>query len=258
MSNEKFCLRWNDFESNISLAFREIREDKEFFDITLACEEEKIEAHKVILSACSPFFKSLIRQFPHQHPLVFLKGVKYADLIALLDFMYHGEVNVAQDELNSFLSVAEELKVKGLTQNDSQKRSGHNSSHNRHKEFMTANNLPDKQTKGQPIKKYKLAPPRPPHERVDDDVQEIVPIKSEPRETNVMSQESTLTKTQDQKDQYEETPRSHSQSIALAEGTEYSYNSDVVGQEDYGPYEEEYAYSNEMMSGEPLNNITGR
>merc|ERR1712013_248462 len=56
-SAEKFCLRWNDFESNISVAFRELREEKDFFDVTLACEDSQISAHKVILSACSPFFR---------------------------------------------------------------------------------------------------------------------------------------------------------------------------------------------------------
>merc|ERR1719400_2050676 len=114
---EKFCLRWNDFESNISVAFRELREDKDFFDVTLACDDEQIEAHKVILSACSPFFRNVLRKNPHQHPLLYLKGVKYSDLQSVLNFMYHGEVNVAQEELNSFLAVAEDLRVKGLTQN---------------------------------------------------------------------------------------------------------------------------------------------
>jgi len=119
MANEKFCLRWNDFESNISSAFRELREDKDFFDVTLACEDEQLQAHKVILSACSPFFRTVLRRNRHEHPLLYLKGVKYADLVSVLNFMYHGEVNVAQEELNSFLAIAEELKVKGLTQNNS-------------------------------------------------------------------------------------------------------------------------------------------
>jgi len=119
MSNEKFCLRWNDFESNISSAFRELREDKDFFDVTLACDDEQLQAHKVILSACSPFFRTVLRRNRHEHPLLYLKGVKYADLVSVLNFMYHGEVNVAQEELNSFLAIAEELKVKGLTQNNS-------------------------------------------------------------------------------------------------------------------------------------------
>ena len=117
MSSEKFCLRWNDFESNISFAFRELREDKDFFDVTLACDDEQISAHKVILSACSPFFRNVLRRNSHPNPLLYLKGVRFSDLQSVLNFMYNGEVNVAQEELNSFLAVAEELKVKGLTQN---------------------------------------------------------------------------------------------------------------------------------------------
>merc|ERR1712071_576049 len=112
--------RWNDFESNISVAFRELREDKDFFDVTLACDDDQIQAHKVILSACSPFFRTILKRNRHEHPLLYLKGVKYIDLVSVLNFMYHGEVNVAQEELNSFLAIAEELKVKGLTQNSGQ------------------------------------------------------------------------------------------------------------------------------------------
>ena len=129
-SNEKFCLRWNDFESNISAAFREIREEKDFFDITLSCGQRQIQAHKLILSACSPFFRTVLKQNPHQHPLLYLKGVEFSDLQSVLNFMYHGEVNIAQEELNSFLSVAEELKVKGLTQNNSQSNSKQKPEHN--------------------------------------------------------------------------------------------------------------------------------
>ena len=117
-SGEKFCLRWNDFETSISSAFQELRDDKDFFDVTLACEDNQLQAHKVILSACSPFFRSILRKNPHQHPLLYLKGVRYDDILAVLNFMYHGEVNVAQEALNSFLSVAEDLQVKGLTQTD--------------------------------------------------------------------------------------------------------------------------------------------
>ena len=80
MAREKFCLRWNDFETNISLAFRELRDDKDFFDVTLACGDEQIQAHKMILSACSPFFRNILGRNPHQHPMLYPKGVKYTDL----------------------------------------------------------------------------------------------------------------------------------------------------------------------------------
>jgi len=175
MSSEKFCLRWNDFESNISVAFRELRDDKDFFDVTLACEDEQIQAHKVILSACSPFFRQILRRNAHQHPLLYLKGVKYTDVQSVLNFMYHGEVNVAQEDLNSFLAVAEELRVKGLTQ-------GPNAN--------SSNNKPD--TRPAPAARTRSPPPvqrsvTPAQKRQiistqDDDIQEVVqvPVKSEP------------------------------------------------------------------------------
>ena len=79
MGTDKFCLRWNDFEGNISSAFRELRDDKDFFDVTLACDDEQIQVHKVIISACSPFFRNVLRKNPHQHPLLYLKDVKFTD-----------------------------------------------------------------------------------------------------------------------------------------------------------------------------------
>jgi len=149
-SSEHFCLRWNDFESNISHAFREIRDEKDFFDVTLACEDEQIQAHKVILSACSPFFRTILRRNRHDHPLLYLKGVKYTEVISILNFMYHGEVNVAQEELNSFLSVAEELHVKGLTQGQ---QSGGSTSH-------TGSQNAQKTSSSVPV--FKPRPPDPP------------------------------------------------------------------------------------------------
>jgi len=127
MANEKLCLRWADFESNISGALRELREDEGFYDVTLACDEDQIQAHKVIISACSPFFRTVLQRNPHAHPLLYLKGVKLSELKLVLDFMYNGEVNVEQEELNSFLNVAEELKVKGLSGNQSSKKQKSNS-----------------------------------------------------------------------------------------------------------------------------------
>jgi len=140
MGSEKFCLRWNDFESNISSSFSELREDKDFFDATLACDDEQIQAHKLIISACSPFFRNVLRRNPHQNPLIYLKGVRFTDLQAILNFMYHGEVNVAQEDLNSFLAVAEDLKVKGLTQNQTQ--SSENSSRNTSSKSPIKSSLP--------------------------------------------------------------------------------------------------------------------
>ena len=182
MSSEKFCLRWNDFESNISCAFRELREHKDFFDVTLACEEEQVQAHKVILSACSPFFRAVLRKNPHSHPLFYLKGVKYKDMQAVLNFMYHGEVNVAQEDLNSFLSVAEELRVKGLTQGQSGKGGGSRET--------TIRNAPPPSSRPRPtspsLPAKKARPVPAPRAAEDDEIQEVaVPtVKTEPVQLN--------------------------------------------------------------------------
>ena len=129
-ASDKFCLKWNDFENNISQAFCHLRDEKELFDITLVCGEtqEQVSAHKVVLAASSQFFRNILRRNPHQHPLLYLKGVKQKELVAILNFIYKGSVNIAQEELSSFLSVAEELKVKGLTQSQSQSPSNTNKS----------------------------------------------------------------------------------------------------------------------------------
>ena len=168
MSSEKFCLKWNDFESNITTAFRELREEEDFFDVTLACEDNQIQAHKVILSACSPFFRNILKRNPHQHPLLYLKGVKYRELINIVAFIYRGEVSVSQEDLNSFLAVAEELHVKGLTQSE-----GSSSSRSK------ARNNPGKRPGdggrgyGEPSKRAK-------HQQEDGETEEVMQVKSEP------------------------------------------------------------------------------
>jgi len=132
--DENFCLRWNDFESNLSTAFMELRNDADMCDVTIATDEDSVAAHKLVLSACSPQLKEMIRKHirlsgssGQQNILIYLRGVRHADLVSVLEFMYCGSVNVAQEDLNSFLAVAEDLKVKGLTQNSNgkdQKRAG--------------------------------------------------------------------------------------------------------------------------------------
>ena len=115
-TSEKFCLKWNDFQKNMSSFFQDIRED--FCDVTLTGEgNQKILAHKVILAASSNFFKEILKENPHPHPLLYMKGIKGAHLTSLVDFMYHGEVNIYQEDLNNFLLVADELQLKGLQAN---------------------------------------------------------------------------------------------------------------------------------------------
>ena len=121
-SDDKLCLQWNDFQENLTSAFRDLRDDREFTDVTLACADgQQMEAHKVVLITSSPFFRNLLIRNKHPHPLIYMKGVKSDDLKALIDFVYQGETNVYQENLDSFLAIAEELQLKGLRGDQSEK-----------------------------------------------------------------------------------------------------------------------------------------
>jgi len=111
-------LNWNLFEENLGASLKKLREGNDFFDVTLACEDEQIQCHKLVLSACSPVMLKILRHNLHPHPLIYLKGVKFKHLQSVLDFMYDGQVNVSQEDLMPFMATAEELKVKGLTKSD--------------------------------------------------------------------------------------------------------------------------------------------
>ena len=114
--SEKLCLQWNDFKENVNSAFGQLREDKEFIDVSLVCEDGQVmEAHKVILKSSSPFFEKILKKTKHHHPLIYLKGFQSKDFASILDFLYFGEANVYQEDLDSFLAIAEDIQLKGLT-----------------------------------------------------------------------------------------------------------------------------------------------
>jgi len=116
MDTQKFCLTWKDFNMIFNKEFEELRKSEDFFDVTLACEENQVNAHKLVLSAASDFFKNILKKNKHDHPLIYLTGVKFSDLQAILDFIYTGETEVAEGDLETLLSTASKLKVKGLTE----------------------------------------------------------------------------------------------------------------------------------------------
>merc|ERR1719430_938252 len=112
---DKLCVKWSDFHENINSSFASIRKDFEFADVTLACEDgQQLEAHRVILAASSPFFQRLFRRNQHTHPLLYMRDVAFQDLVAIVDFVYCGEANIFQTNLDSFLALAEDLKLEGI------------------------------------------------------------------------------------------------------------------------------------------------
>ena len=123
---DKFCLKWNEFQDNLSSTFSEWRNTEDAFtDVTLACDNDQfMESHKIVLSAASPFFMKLLQRTRRQeHPLIYLRGIEAKNLTSVLDFIYHGQANVQQEDLQNFLNLGQELQLKGLQGVEEQKMS---------------------------------------------------------------------------------------------------------------------------------------
>ena len=112
---EKFCLKWNDFQENTIKTFSRLRFEEEFFDVTLVSDDQKqIMAHKVVLSSSSEYFKNILRTNKHSHPMICLTGMTSLDLKNVLDYVYQGEVQIFQENIDRFLNIAQILKIDGL------------------------------------------------------------------------------------------------------------------------------------------------
>ena len=124
-TSEKLCLKWNDFQENLNSTFGGLRNDQDFADVTLVCEDgTQIETHKTILASSSPFFMEILKKRKHPHPMIYMRGLKADDLVAMVDFLYYGEANVNQESLEVFLGLAEELRLKGLTSSSTKRDPG--------------------------------------------------------------------------------------------------------------------------------------
>ena len=115
MESQQYCLRWNNHRSNLLTVFEQLLQTEAFTDVTLAVNGTSIKCHKMVLAACSSYFQSLFLENACPHPIVVFKDIQYAEIRAILEYMYRGEVNVAQEQLPSLLKVAEALRVKGTT-----------------------------------------------------------------------------------------------------------------------------------------------
>ena len=115
---EKFCLKWNDFQTNVSNAFKKLRKTENFYDVTLVSDDQQqVSAHKVVLASSSEYFKNILTSNTHSHPMLCLSGVNAGDIKNMLDFMYNGEIQIFQDDLDQFLEIAQRFHLEGLIQN---------------------------------------------------------------------------------------------------------------------------------------------
>ena len=114
----KYCLKWDEYQKNISCSLVDFREKDKFVDVTLMCEDNKhINAHRVILSTGSQLFKNILNNTPYANTIIYMRGVRAINLEAAVEFIYQGETSVNQADLKDFLALAEELQIKGITDN---------------------------------------------------------------------------------------------------------------------------------------------
>ncbi|XP_067622335.1 protein abrupt-like isoform X2 [Eurosta solidaginis] len=113
--HQQYALKWSDYQSSILNCFQRLRDEEDFVDVTLSCDQRNFSAHRIVLSACSPYFRKLLKTNPCKHPIVILRDVHSDNMECLLSFMYNGEVNVRHDQLPDFLKTAHLLQIRGLT-----------------------------------------------------------------------------------------------------------------------------------------------
>ncbi|XP_077302708.1 uncharacterized protein LOC143923079 isoform X2 [Arctopsyche grandis] len=113
-SDKTFHLKWNNHLQNLSQLFTAIYSSESLADVTLSCRDGAIRAHKLVLSACSPYFEQIFRDNPCTHPVIILKGIPYAEINLLVEFMYKGSVDVQEIDLQSLMHTASELEIRGL------------------------------------------------------------------------------------------------------------------------------------------------
>lgn len=118
MTQSHYSLRWNNHQTHILAAFDALLQAETLVDVTLVCAETSVRAHKVVLSACSPFFQRIFSENPCKHPVIVLKDFSGWEVQAIVDFMYKGEISVIQEQLQSLIKAAESLQVRGLANQD--------------------------------------------------------------------------------------------------------------------------------------------
>jgi len=112
----QLALSWDNFQTNLQHTWRHLHQTEDFADVILACDVGQVMAHKVVLASCSPYLHSILMRLRHSHhqPVIFLSRISISDLTKLVTFMYCGQVEVEESQLESFLQAAVELQVKGL------------------------------------------------------------------------------------------------------------------------------------------------
>merc|ERR1711936_1443340 len=115
---QQYCLKWNNHRSTLFSVFDTLLEEESLVDVILSAEGQFLKAHRVILSACSPYFRNLFNShyLQEKQPVVIVKDMEFDNLKSLRDYMYKGEANVPQQMLPAFIKDAESLQIRGLAE----------------------------------------------------------------------------------------------------------------------------------------------
>jgi len=116
-SEDEFLLKWHDHHQSFFLLVEELVLREQLTDVTLACGDSVLHAHSLMLSVCSPYFRSLLTDARHndKHHIVHLHGVAGRHMQQLLQYMYRGEISISQEDLKPLIETARCLQVKGLS-----------------------------------------------------------------------------------------------------------------------------------------------
>ena len=118
MNQEKYNLKWYTYSDHLREMLHEMMKSNELTDVTLVCDDKKqFKAHKIVLSACSSVFKSIINDLPQNSSVIYLRGIQHQEMESILQFMYLGEATFYQDRMSEFLNVAKNLEIKEISKN---------------------------------------------------------------------------------------------------------------------------------------------
>ncbi|KDR15924.1 modifier of mdg4-like isoform X2 [Zootermopsis nevadensis] len=111
---QHYCLKWNNYQSHVAEIFTQLLQAESMVDVTLCTEGQKIHAHRIVLSACSPYFQDILTNTEDSHPYIILSEMSSDDVRSIVEFIYRGELNVGADHFSSVLKIAEVLQIRGL------------------------------------------------------------------------------------------------------------------------------------------------
>ena len=113
--SDNFYLSWESYKTTFISSFKTFKQEDYLYDVTLVTDDERhVPAHKIILAAASDFFKKLLATAVDNKPMIFVTGVTTESLENLIKFIYYGEIEIPQLEVNDFFATANKLKIKGV------------------------------------------------------------------------------------------------------------------------------------------------